>query len=70
MLLEGHELADHVEQGYEATTMEHIADRADLSRATVFNHFAQKAGIIEEWGCDGGRGSWRSSGGNTRSNGR
>ncbi|MFC8672161.1 TetR/AcrR family transcriptional regulator [Streptomyces griseorubiginosus] len=39
-----------VEQGYEATTMEHIADRADVSRATVFNHFAQKAGILEEWG--------------------
>lgn len=30
--------------------MEDIADRADVSRATVFNHFAQKAGILEEWG--------------------
>ncbi|MFJ9542768.1 TetR/AcrR family transcriptional regulator [Streptomyces sp. NPDC101225] len=39
-----------VTQGYESTTMDHIADRADVARATVFNHFAQKAGILEEWG--------------------
>ncbi|MFJ9250513.1 TetR/AcrR family transcriptional regulator [Streptomyces sp. NPDC101776] len=40
-----------VSGGYEATKMEDIADRADVSRATVFNHFAQKAGILEEWGA-------------------
>lgn len=31
--------------------MEDIAARADMARATVFNHFAQKAGILEEWGA-------------------
>ncbi|WP_405970547.1 TetR/AcrR family transcriptional regulator [Streptomyces sp. NBC_00988] len=40
-----------VAQGYEATTMEQIAERVDMSRATVFNHYAQKAGILEEWGA-------------------
>jgi AcrR family transcriptional regulator len=38
------------EQGFEATTMEAIAERVDLSRATVFNHFAQKVSFLEEWG--------------------
>ncbi|MEU0407806.1 helix-turn-helix domain-containing protein [Streptomyces griseorubiginosus] len=39
-----------VVQGYEATTMEQIAESADVARATVFNHFAQKVGFLEEWG--------------------
>lgn len=39
-----------VAQGYEATTMEQIAESADVARATVFNHFAQKIGFLEEWG--------------------
>ncbi|MDX3067094.1 MULTISPECIES: TetR/AcrR family transcriptional regulator [Streptomyces] len=39
-----------VAQGYEATTMEQIAEAADVARATVFNHFAQKVGFLEEWG--------------------
>ncbi|NNN29696.1 TetR/AcrR family transcriptional regulator [Streptomyces sp. S3(2020)] len=38
-------------QGYEATTMDHIAERADVARATVFNHFTQKTGFLEEWGA-------------------
>ncbi|GEC09983.1 TetR family transcriptional regulator [Streptomyces spinoverrucosus] len=40
-----------VAQGYEATTMEHIAEAADVARATVFNHFSQKVGFLEEWGA-------------------
>lgn len=40
-----------VAQGYEATTMEQIAERADMARATVFNHFSQKVGFLEEWGA-------------------
>ncbi|NGO07838.1 TetR/AcrR family transcriptional regulator [Streptomyces sp. HC44] len=39
-----------VAQGYEATTMEQIAESADVARATVFNHFSQKVGFLEEWG--------------------
>ena len=39
-----------VSQGYEATTMDQIADAADVARATVFNHFSQKVGFLEEWG--------------------
>lgn len=40
-----------VSQGYEATTMEQIAESADVARATVFNHFSQKVGFLEEWGA-------------------
>ncbi|MEV6174185.1 TetR/AcrR family transcriptional regulator [Streptomyces sp. NPDC051954] len=40
-----------VSQGYEATTMEQIAETADVARATVFNHFSQKVGFLEEWGA-------------------
>ena len=39
-----------VSQGYEATTMDQIAETADVARATVFNHFSQKVGFLEEWG--------------------
>lgn len=38
-----------VERGYENTTMEDIADRADVARATVFNHFQRKSAFIDEW---------------------
>ncbi|MCX4972814.1 TetR/AcrR family transcriptional regulator [Streptomyces sp. NBC_00554] len=40
-----------VTQGYETTTMEQIAEAADVARATVFNHFSQKVGFLEEWGA-------------------
>jgi AcrR family transcriptional regulator len=40
-----------VAQGYEATTMDQIAETADVARATVFNHFSQKIGFLEEWGA-------------------
>jgi AcrR family transcriptional regulator len=35
--------------GYDATTMEQIGERADVSRATVFNYFARKEEIVLEW---------------------
>jgi len=38
-----------IERGYDSTTMEEIAERADVARATVFNHFQRKIGFIEEW---------------------
>lgn len=34
------------EQGYDATTMDAIADAADISRPTLFNYFEGKAGIL------------------------
>jgi AcrR family transcriptional regulator len=40
----------YVERGFEATTMHDIAERADVARATVFNHFPQKVAFLEEWG--------------------
>jgi AcrR family transcriptional regulator len=38
-----------IQQGFAATTMEQIASRADVSRATVFNHFPRKTALIDEW---------------------
>ena len=38
-----------VEQGFENTTMEQIAQRADVARATVFNHFERKTALLDEW---------------------
>ena len=38
-----------VERGYEKTTMEDIADRADVARASVFNYFPRKAAFLDEW---------------------
>jgi AcrR family transcriptional regulator len=38
-----------MDQGFENTTMDDIADRADVARATVFNHFPRKTAILEEW---------------------
>jgi AcrR family transcriptional regulator len=35
-----------VAEGYEATTMEAIAERADVARATVFNHYADKVQLL------------------------
>jgi AcrR family transcriptional regulator len=39
-----------VSQGFEATTMDQIAEHADVARATVFNYFPQKVSFLEEWG--------------------
>lgn len=38
-----------VDKGFDATTMEDIAERADVARATVFNHFARKTAFLDEW---------------------
>ena len=39
-----------VRHGFDATTMDDIAARADVARATVFNHYPQKRAFLEEWG--------------------
>jgi AcrR family transcriptional regulator len=38
-----------VERGFDATTMDDIADRADVARATVFNYFQRKTAFVDEW---------------------
>ncbi|MDA3625475.1 TetR/AcrR family transcriptional regulator [Saccharopolyspora sp. WRP15-2] len=38
-----------VDRGYDSTTMDDIAERADVARATVFNHYPRKAAFLEEW---------------------
>jgi AcrR family transcriptional regulator len=38
-----------LEQGYERTTMDEIANRADVARTTVFNHYPRKAEFLAEW---------------------
>jgi AcrR family transcriptional regulator len=38
-----------VEQGYEATTMDDIAARADVARTSVFNYFERKSAFLDEW---------------------
>ncbi len=37
------------EQGYAATTIDQIAERADLARRTVFNHFPRKRDMLDAW---------------------
>jgi AcrR family transcriptional regulator len=39
-----------LEQGYERTTMDEIASRADVARTTVFNHYPRKFEFLTEWG--------------------
>jgi len=42
-----------VEKGYDATTVEEIADRADVAKGTVFNYFPRKtsllAALADDW---------------------
>ncbi|MEO6082685.1 MAG: TetR/AcrR family transcriptional regulator [Umezawaea sp.] len=45
-----HALDLFLEHGFEATTMDKIADVADVARGTVFNHYPQKVAFLEEWG--------------------
>jgi TetR/AcrR family transcriptional regulator, cholesterol catabolism regulator len=40
------------EKGYEATTVEEIAERADVARGTFFNHFARKDALLVALGED------------------
>ncbi|MCA9510380.1 MAG: helix-turn-helix domain-containing protein [Myxococcota bacterium] len=37
-----------IERGYESTTVQDVADRAGVSRATVFWHFSEKAALFRE----------------------
>jgi len=39
-----------VERGFDAATMDEIAERADVARATAFNYFPQKVAFLREWG--------------------
>ena len=39
-----------LEHGFDNTTIDQIAERADMARATAFNHFPQKVAYLEEWG--------------------
>ncbi|GAA1936767.1 TetR/AcrR family transcriptional regulator [Kitasatospora viridis] len=36
-------------QGYAATTYDHIADHADVGRQTAFNHFRHKEDFVHAW---------------------
>jgi AcrR family transcriptional regulator len=38
-----------VERGYDNTTMDDIADDADVARGTVFNYFERKSALVQEW---------------------
>lgn len=38
-----------VEKGFANTTMDEVAERADVARATVFNHFTKKQDLIHGW---------------------
>lgn len=37
------------EKGFEATTMEHIANEADIAKGTLYNYFPVKEAIIDEY---------------------
>jgi TetR/AcrR family transcriptional regulator, cholesterol catabolism regulator len=39
-------------QGYDATTVEEIAERADVAKGTVFNHFPRKESLLEALAAD------------------
>lgn len=43
-------IALFLEHGFDATTVDQIANRADVARATAFNYFPQKVTYLEEWG--------------------
>ncbi|MBC2865169.1 TetR/AcrR family transcriptional regulator [Streptomyces mexicanus] len=38
------------EHGYEQTSVDEIAERADVARGTFFNHFQRKEDLISTWG--------------------
>ncbi|MES4888645.1 helix-turn-helix domain-containing protein [Streptomyces sp. NPDC096012] len=38
------------ERGYEQTSVDEIAERADVARGTFFNHFQRKEDLISTWG--------------------
>lgn len=42
-------IACFLERGFDATTIDEIAARADVARATVFNHFAEKRDLLSAY---------------------
>ncbi|TDP97353.1 TetR/AcrR family transcriptional regulator [Labedaea rhizosphaerae] len=44
-------LALFAERGYEATTITDIAERADVARQTVLNHYPHKRDFVLAWGA-------------------
>jgi len=42
-------LALFLEQGYAATSVDEIAERADVARRTLFNHFVRKQDLLAAW---------------------
>jgi AcrR family transcriptional regulator len=38
------------ENGYEATTIDQIAEQADVARQTVLNHYPHKRDLVRAWG--------------------
>jgi AcrR family transcriptional regulator len=40
------------DRGYDATTIDMIAEQADVARGTVFLHFPSKEAILSHWGDD------------------
>ena len=43
-------LALFTEQGYDQTSIDEIAERADVARGTFFNYFQRKEDLISAWG--------------------
>jgi len=43
-------LALFTEQGYDRTSIDDIAERADVARGTFFNYFQRKEDLISAWG--------------------
>ncbi|HEY2640926.1 MAG TPA: TetR/AcrR family transcriptional regulator [Streptosporangiaceae bacterium] len=41
--------ASFAEQGFDGTTFDHIAERADVARATVFNYFGDKQELLRAY---------------------
>jgi TetR/AcrR family transcriptional regulator, cholesterol catabolism regulator len=41
--------ASFAEQGFDATTFDHIAERADVARATVFNYYRDKQELLRAY---------------------
>lgn len=38
-----------IERGYDGTTMDDIAIRADVARTSVFNYFERKSAFLDDW---------------------
>jgi AcrR family transcriptional regulator len=38
-----------IEQGYDGTTMDEIAEHAEVARSSVFNYFERKSAFLDDW---------------------